>query len=214
MLVMVSGFRHLKHLGLHEQVESLTEDGELTGAGFGVFSGSPLCETLQSISVDLWDYKDELIPLRDFNIAGMIAGIASCHNLRNINLMHSSLCDDAGLVVLGAGCPLLEEINLTLGPVTVDGLVDLAEHCKHLAKVIVNYDINEGRDFEAAVDAYFMNTFPYDIRPLRDRALVVTATLISRLPHICFECGGGWDEMSDDDNTKIINRYCSYISSI
>ena len=184
-LAMISGFRHLKHLELQEHYGI---DG-LTGAGFSVLEGSPISETLESISVTLWETLDGLIPVQDFDKAEMTAGIASCHNLRKVDLMNHCLCDDAGLVILGAGCPLLEEIELTYGPVTVNGLVALAEHCRHLTKVVLFYDFTEGRDLEAEEHEYF------DISPIRARAVAGIAIVRSRLPNIRFEYGQGWDDM-------------------
>ena len=131
-LAVVSGFRHLKHLELGEL---LGIDG-LTGVGFRVLEGSPISETLLSIKVSFEEGGDLFLPVQDFDTAEMIAGIASCHNLRKVDLSYH--CDDAGLEVLGAGCPLLEEIHVTYGPVTVDGLVALAEHCQHLTKVVLD----------------------------------------------------------------------------
>ena len=184
-LAVISGFRHLKHLDIQEG------DGidGLTGAGFRVLQGSPISETLQNISITLWESGDDLIPVQDFDKAEMSAGIASCHNLRKVDLMHYCLCDDAGLVVLAAGCPLLEEIWLTYGPVTVDGLVDLAEHCQHLTKVVLHYDFNEGRDFTTETASHF------DSSLIRARALKGVAIVRSLLPHIQFECEGEWDDM-------------------
>ena len=180
-LAVISGFRHLKHLKLQELVGV---DG-LTGAGFRVLKGSPISETLQSIKVSFEDGGDYNIPVQGFDIAGMMAGIASCHNLRKADLSYH--CDDAGLVVLGAGCPLLEEISLTYGPVTVDGLVDLAEHCQHLTKVVLEYDRNEGRDLEA--DYTFPEYFDgSELGPGHARAVAAMPIVRSRLPHIQIEC--------------------------
>ena len=188
-LAVISGFRHLKRLHL---VEYYGVDG-LTGAGFRVLEGSPISETLQSVTVGLWESGEEGLPLQNFDIAGMVAGIASCHNLRNIDLMYQCLCDDAGLLLLGAGCPLLEEIKLTYGPVTVDGLVDLAEHCQHLTKVVLWYNPNEGIDLETEIATNFDS---YHVRAYhaRARALPNIKIVRSRLPHIEFVCESGWDE--------------------
>ena len=185
-LAVISGFRHLKRLHLEEDYGI---DG-LTGADFRVLKGSPISETLQSISVSFEDGGDHDLPLQDFDIAGMVAGFASCHNLRKADLSYH--CDDAGLVVLGAGCPLLEEISLTYGPVTVEGLVDLAEHCQHLTKVVLDYDRNEGRDLEAEGfrNSYFDGS---KYGPGHARAVEDIEIVRSRLPHIQIECFEDFD---------------------
>ena len=177
-VAVISKLRNLKHLELREL---LGVEG-LTVAGFRVLEGSPVSETLQSISVKFEEGGDDFLPVQDFDTAGMIAGIASCHNLRKVDLSYH--CDDADLVVLGAGCPLLEELQLTLGPVTIDGLTNLAEHCQHLTKVVLDYDCNEGRDFDEEWE-YFDGS---EHGPGHARAVADLPIIRSRLPHIRFEC--------------------------
>ena len=190
-LAVISGFRHLKHLELKEHYGI---DG-LTGAGFKILKGSPLSETLQSIELSFQDGGDDFIPVFFFDIAGMIAGIASCHNLRKAELAYH--CNNAGMMVLGAGCPLLEEIKLTYGPVTVDGLIDLAEKCKHLTKVVLQHDCDEGRDLDADGFKYFDGS---EYGPGWTRARSDIRILRSRLPHIQFECIDHFDYDLDDDD--------------
>ena len=175
-LAALSGFRHLKYLALEEfnGIEGLT------GAGFKVLEGSLISKTLKSIRVIFGD-GDE--PVQDLNIAEMVAGIASCHDLRNIDIMLHCLCDDSGLVALGVGCPLLEEISLTYGPVTVDGLVDLAAHCQHLTKVVLD-------------DGFMVDG------PGHARAVAAVAILRSRLPHIEVECFDDFENYDDDDEEE------------
>ena len=196
MVAVIKGFRHLRRLHLREYWGI---DG-LTGAGFRVLEGSPVSSTLQSISVKFETGGNLHLPVQGFDKAEMIAGIASCHNLRKVDLSYH--CDDAGLAVLGAGCPLLEEIHLTLGPVTVDGLVALAEHCQKLTKVVLDYDRNEGRDFEAEDWEYFEGT---GYGPSHAQAVADVPIIRSRLPHIRIECVEDFyinyaEEQVDDDD--------------
>ena len=194
-LAVISGFRHLKRLKLEEYGGV----DELAVAGFRVFEGSPISKTLQSISVLFHEGGDYFLPVQGFDIGGMMAGIASCHNLRNADLSYH--CDDAGLVVLGAGCPLLEEISLTYGPVTVDGLVELAEQCQHLTKVVLDYDSHEGRDTDLEIFFDGSRHGPGHARAVADIPIVR-----SRLPHILFKCSCGldedWDEWDDNDDDE------------
>ena len=179
-LAVISGFRHLKRLRIEEDYGI---DG-LTGAGFRVLSGSPISESLQNISFDLWESFWDSIPVQDFDKAEMIAGIASCHNLRNVDLSFRCACDDAGLMVLGAGCPLLEEIQVEYEPVTADGLAALAELCQHLTKVVLEYDYSS---------------------PTRAQAAAEIATVRSRLPDIQFVCNDKWDEGAGDGDIDDID---------
>ena len=190
-LALISGFQHLKHLKLQEY---LGVHG-LTGAGFRVLKGSPLSVTLQSISVSFEEGGDHQLPVQGFDIAGMVAVVASCHNLRKAHLSYHR--NNAGLGVLGAGCPLLEEIKVTVGPVTVDGLVALAEHCQHLTKVVLDYDHNEGRNLEAfdIVPRFFNGSHN---GPGHAMALAALPIIRSRLPHIQFECFEDFDTYYDD----------------
>ena len=192
---MISGFRHIKHLELKEPYGI---DG-LTGAVFKVLERSPISETLQSIKVSFEENTNNDIPVDDFDIVGMVAGIASCHNLRKADLSYH--CDDAGLVVLGTGCPLLEEISLTYGPVTVDGLVHLAGRCLYLTKVVLDYDHNEGSDLENPEFSVYFDDSMYG--PGHAMALASLPIIRSRLPHIQFECFDNFDMWDDDDDDII-----------
>ena len=71
-LTVISGFQHLKHLELRE----LHGIDGLTGAGFRVLDGSPFSETLQSITVELFEAYNSYLSVQDFDIAEMVAGIA------------------------------------------------------------------------------------------------------------------------------------------
>ena len=92
-LALICRCRNVKKLGLFEH----DRNAVFTAAGFGALNGSPLSLTLESIT---FECNSREFDTRGFNDESlMAAGLATCHNLRSIDLHTRRLADDAFLEV-------------------------------------------------------------------------------------------------------------------